>query len=211
MGRKHPFGFNVGSSPKPKICFMISPQSTTNQLKPLLFQWSNKECFYLLQSVFTFFIQRNRLSEYPWSLCPLFGLAWAKTTFFILFMIHSYKDIRLTRMFWLYPKNGASWSKNRSREGKEWGSGNADVSKISGFFCCELICERMFLLWCQQQVCIPIWVHAHVCMHTPMCVCFCVGESGDLVERGQMLKMVSHHVLARNTWLELAKLLGDQP
>lgn len=53
--------------------------------------------------------------------------------------------------------------------------------------------------------------YLYECMHTRVRVCFCVDESGDLAERGRMPKMLSHHVLARDTWLELAKLLREQP
>lgn len=53
-------------------------------------------------------------------------------------------------------------------------------------------------------------VHAR-CADKRVCVCLCVGESWDLAERGQLLKMLSHHVLARDTWPGLAKLLRDQP
>lgn len=55
------------------------------------------------------------------------------------------------------------------------------------------------------QMHVPTREHAHVR------VVFRVGESGDLAERGQMLKMLSHYVLARDTWPKLAKLLRNQP
>lgn len=50
-----------------------------------------------------------------------------------------------------------------------------------------------------------------VCTCILVFLCFCVGESGYLVEQQQMLKMRRYHVLARDTWPELAKLLMDQP
>lgn len=46
-----------------------------------------------------------------------------------------------------------------------------------------------------------------VCVH----VYFCAGKSGNTVERGQMVKMLSHHILTWDTWPEFAKFLRDVP
>lgn len=59
--------------------------------------------------------------------------------------------------------------------------------------------------------CVCTYMGACTCEHVYSHVCSCVGESGALAEREQMLKMLSHHVLARDTWPELAKLLRDEP
>ena len=128
---------------------------------------------------------------------------------YLCFLTLCYKDVRLASMLWLCPQNSTSWSKKRSREDR----GEGVVTQMS---------LRQVLLAGRFSVSINFncvsnsryaHVHTYVCVCTcvrmGMCVCFLCGW--DLADREQMLKMLSHHVLARDTWLELAKLLRDQP
>lgn len=93
-------------------------------------------------------------------------------------LTHSHKDIRPTRMFWLYPQNTASWRKNRSREDKGWGRNNTDVSEID-VSCLELFREGTFQSCFQEQMC--------VCMQgvrTSVCVCVSVWVRVGTWQRG---------------------------
>lgn len=117
-GKKQPFGCNTGSSAK------LKPISRSLLLSPPPISWSPSHSHVAIRNVSIFY-----------SLFPLFSskeigfhsihdhsalsLAQLEPTL-SFFVTRSYKDIRLTRLFRLYPKNSASWSKNRSGENKGW-------------------------------------------------------------------------------------------
>lgn len=202
-GRKVPLVLRAGSSPRPEVCSMnCSPHAATKQLKPLP---PREPPGMFLYTVVCFCFPHPKKSAFAVS---ILGPSLRQES--LCFLTCCYKDVRLASMLWLYPQNSTSWSKKRSRRDR----GEGVVTQMSlrqVLLAEEFFCEHKFQLCFQQQVC--TCAHLRVCVCTcvrmGMCVCFLCGW--DLADREQVLKMLSHHVLARDTWPELGKLLRDQP